>query len=60
MTLAHVWQCGLHVAVSGAKAASANRCIALDPRFTGVKVFPLVVHVDRAIVLFPVPSAVSA
>ncbi|KAL3143174.1 hypothetical protein ABBQ38_002033 [Trebouxia sp. C0009 RCD-2024] len=37
MTLAHVWQCGLHVAVSGVKAASANRYRALDPRFTGIK-----------------------
>lgn len=55
MTLAHVWQCGLHVAVSGVRAASANRYKALDPRFTGVKVLSLVaVHVDRAQVLcFP-------
>lgn len=52
MTLAHVWQCGLHVAVSGVKAASANRYRALDPRFTGIKVLShVVVHVDRAPVL---------
>ena len=50
MTFAHVWQCGLHVAVSGVKAASSSRYRALDPRLTGLKVCPLgvAVHVGRA------------
>lgn len=50
MTFAHVWQCGLHVAVSGVKAASSSRYSALDPRLTGLKASPLchAVHVDQA------------
>lgn len=42
MTLAHVWQCGLHVAVSGVKAASPSRYRAFEPCFRGLKVSPLV------------------
>ena len=50
MAFAQVWQCGLHVAVSGVKAASSSRYRALNPRLTGLKASPLchAVHVDRA------------
>lgn len=44
MTLAHVWQCGLHVAVSGVKAASPSHYRGLEPCFRGLKVSP---HVTR-------------
>lgn len=38
MTIAHVWQCGLHVAVSGVKAASPSHYRTLEPCLRGLQV----------------------